>query len=122
MQTRGPVQVVREAIVAARNADRKRGPSLSLSAFAVIAVGREVLLGSRNHGDFLDRPKTFPSDGTRVALLTGRSSSVFRSAGLGLLEGRRADFPTPLNLPCIHPYVECPVFGGTQHEHDRTWR
>jgi hypothetical protein len=103
MQTRGLVQIVREAIVAARNADRKRGPSLSLSASAVIAVGREVLRGSRRHGDLLDRPKTFLSDGTRVALLAGRSSSVFRSAGLGLLEGRR-DNPLKLsNFPSIHP-------------------
>jgi hypothetical protein len=92
MQTPGRVQIVREAILAARNADRKRGPSLSPSAFAVIAVGRKVLRESRGHGDLLGGPKTFPSDGTRVALLAGRSSSVFRSAGLGLLKGRLANF------------------------------
>lgn len=103
MQMRGLVQIVREAIVAARNADRKRGPSLSPTAFAVIAAGRKVLRGSQGHGDLLDQPKTFPSDGTQVALLAGRSSSVFRSAGLGLLKGRRADSLKLSNLPCIHP-------------------
>lgn len=101
MQTRGPVQIVREAIVAARNADRKRGPSLSPSAFAVIAVERKILPETWGQGDLLDRPKTFPSGGTRASLLAGRSSGVFRSAGLGLLVGRRADLLKPLRIPCI---------------------